>query len=207
MMVSLWDAIASLFGGGSSSTILPGDMPGDPNYRRPPGYDPDAARWAQISRALLEAGARVASAPRDQAVGQGLQGFIEGSDAGKQNYEDGLLNELKWGELGRRKEQEKANPAYFDPLVGNTAPHAAGISVPADLGYAGGTGPYGMNKTSGGRTRPGGAPTGSTPGIGAALTEDEIDRMPLIQLVQINPAQLTPEQYCAVSRRLFREGH
>jgi hypothetical protein len=88
MMAGLWDAIVGLLGGGSSSSFLPND----PDHRRPQGYDPDAARWAQISRALLEAGARVASAPRGQATGQGLLGFIEGMDAGKQAYENGLRN-------------------------------------------------------------------------------------------------------------------
>jgi hypothetical protein len=94
MMETLWDAIAKLFGGGSSPDLLPGDMPGDPNHHRPPGYDPAAAQWAQISRALLEAGARVASAPPGQAVGQGLQGFIEGGDAAKRAYENALLNAI-----------------------------------------------------------------------------------------------------------------
>lgn len=89
-MISLWDAIAQLLGSGASSFLVSGDMPGDPGYRRPPGYDPDAARWAQISRGLLEAGARVASAPRGQATGQGLLGLIEGMDTGREAYENGL---------------------------------------------------------------------------------------------------------------------
>jgi hypothetical protein len=94
-MTSLWDAVARLLSSGADASVLSSDMPGDPNYGHPPGYDPDAARWAWISHGLLEAGARVASAPRRQAVGEGLQGFIAGSDAGKQAYEDGLSNAIR----------------------------------------------------------------------------------------------------------------
>jgi hypothetical protein len=134
MMETLWDAIARLFGGGTLAAILPGDMPGDPNYRRPPGYDPAAARWVQISRALLEAGARVASAPRGQAVGQGLQGFIEGSDAGRQAYEDELLKDVKWRELeAAQQAQDDAGTAYADPLR-----RRAGSSPPIPISVNGG---------------------------------------------------------------------
>jgi len=247
MMETLWDAIARLFGGGSSTAVLPGDMPGDPNYHRPPGYDPAAARWAQISRALLQAGARVASAPRGEAVGQGLQGFVEGSDAGRQAYEEELLNEIRWREMeAEQQARDDAGAAYADasPMGTRSSPR---IPSPANNSSGEMTSPY---LTSGGRTRPGGSSAGATPtlpltpdpstpdpaagipgsiervamirrkdgdgsqvndrrspGMGVALTEDEIDRMPLVQLALIDPAQLTPEQYWAVSRRLFREGH
>jgi hypothetical protein len=155
MMTNLSDFIAGLLGGrsGALSSLLPGDMPGDPIYRRPSGYDPGAARWAQISRGLLEAGARIAAAPRGQAVGQGLRGFIEGSDAGKANYEGDL-------------ERIAPSHAMEDPAV-----------------------------------------DGARPSGDAALTEETIDRMPLADLLTIDPAPLTAAQYRALSRRLFREGY
>jgi len=166
-MTSLWDAIARLLGNGTSSSVLPGDMPGDPNYRRPPGYDPDAARWAQISRGLLEAGARVASAPRQQAVGEGLQGYIVGSDAGKRAYDDDLLNAIKWREI------ETQPPQNDGPLADDGS---------RTVGAAG------------------------SPPTAVAWTEDQIDSMPLFQLWQIDPVQLSPNARQALSRRLFQEG-
>ena len=120
-MASLWDAIARLLGGGTFSALLPGDMPGDPNYRRPPGYDPDEARWAQISRGLLEAGARVASAPRRQAVGKGLQGFIVGSDAGKRAYEDDLLKAIESREIATQRSQNDGLSLDNEPAPGGAA--------------------------------------------------------------------------------------
>ncbi|HWA43386.1 MAG TPA: hypothetical protein VHA10_09270 [Hypericibacter adhaerens] len=86
--LSLWEAIAGLLG--RSASILPGDMPGYPSDRHPPGYDADAARWAQIARGLMDAGVRVATAPRGQAIGQGVQGLVEGLDSGRRRYEEGL---------------------------------------------------------------------------------------------------------------------
>jgi hypothetical protein len=65
-------------------------MPGYPGDRHPPGYDADVARWAQIARGLMDAGVRVATAPRGQAIGQGVQGFVEGLDSGRRRYEEGL---------------------------------------------------------------------------------------------------------------------
>jgi hypothetical protein len=142
-------------------------MPGDPSYRRPPGYDPDAARWAQISRGLLEAGARLAAAPRRQAIGQGLQGFIAGSDAGKQAYEDDLSKAIGRRQLEALQTQDGGSPADNDPPSG-------GIE--------------------------------NLPPAAAAWTEDQIDHMPLFQLSQIDPAQLSPSGRQALSRRLFQEG-
>ncbi len=129
-MTSLWDAIARLLGGGTASSILPGDMPGDLNYRRPPGYDPDEARWAQISRGLLEAGARVAAAPRQQAVGEGLQGFIVGSDAGKRAYEDDLLKAFESREIETQPSQNDGLPLDNEP-----APDTAADSPPTALAW------------------------------------------------------------------------
>jgi hypothetical protein len=193
MMADLENIIAGLLGGGLSSSILSGDMPNDPNYRRIPGYDPDGARWAQISRALLEAGARIASAPRGQAVGQGLRGFIDGSDAGRQAYEDALLNAIKWRAVESQPPQDErqapasiASPNESIAIPDGRARHAAlkeqtsvdGVSTDGKLE----------------------AQSGLIP------TEAQIDQMPLFQLWQIDPAQLSPSQRRALSRRLFREG-
>lgn len=231
-------------------------LDGSTDYRRTLGYDPKAAMWAQISRAFMESGARLASAPRGQAVGQGLLGFIEGSDAGKEDYENGLLNEYRWKQLAKQQAQGDAQAAYYSQILRSTR-NSPSIPRPAKNGIGDITSPY---LTSGGQTRPGGSPAGATPRLpmtptasasdpfadlpdnvwraaaeavrmgdyeaarsiitnyrpkgqaslqpsaGSALTEDEIDRMPSAQFVQIDPSQLTPEQQRAVSRRLFREG-
>lgn len=192
-MTGLEDIIAGLLGGGPSSPILQGDMPGDPNYRRIPGYDPDAARWAQVSRALLEAGARVASAPRGQAVGQGLQGFIDGSDAGRQAYEDALLNAIKWRAVETQPPQDEGQaPAP------NALPNGS-IAIPDDPGLR-----TAMKEQM---SLDGAFGNARLEALSEFIpTEAQIDQMPLFQLWQIDPAQLSPSQRRALSRRLFREG-
>jgi hypothetical protein len=129
-MTTLWEAVGGLLGGEAASSLLPGDMPGDPSYGRPPGYDPDEARWAQISRGLLEAGARVASAPRGQATGQGLLGLIEGMDTGREAYENGLgrgdATGIRGGNLAgigaqyTVKKQSPVRQRADDPVTGAT---------------------------------------------------------------------------------------
>lgn len=166
-MSTLWDAIAHLLGSGASASVLSGDMPGDPNYRHSPGYDPDAARWAQIARGLLEAGARVASAPRREAVGEGLRGFIAGSETGRQTYEDDLLRAIGRQEIEAQRSQADGIPLDDKPALGAMA---------------------------------------DTPPAAVAAIEDQIDHMPLLQLSQIDPVQLSPRARHALSRRLYQEG-
>lgn len=82
--LNLWEAIAGLLGGAAAF------LPEDRSRRHPPGYDAEAARWAQIAQGLMDAGVRVAAAPRGQAIGQGVRGFIEGLDSGRRAYEGAL---------------------------------------------------------------------------------------------------------------------
>jgi hypothetical protein len=193
-MTDLSDLIAGLLGGRSGvlSSLLPGGMPGDPSYRRPPGYDPDAAQWAQVSRALLEAGARVASAPRGQAVGQGLRGFIEGGDAGRQAYEDALLNAIKRREIETQAREEEQGQ-------GTVASPNESIAIPDRHA------PFAALER---RRSIDGASIACRPGArnGPVPTDVQIDQMPLSRLWQIDPAQLSESQRLALSRRLFREG-
>jgi len=112
---------------------------GNSDYRQVLGYDPKAALWSQIAAALQQAGAGVATAPRGQAVGQGLLGVLQGTQQGQQNYESGLLNQFKWKQLADEQKQQAAARAYLQPLVGgqtvganpvpfNTAFDTAGVT-------------------------------------------------------------------------------
>jgi hypothetical protein len=120
-MSTLWDAVARLLGSGAASSVLSGDMRGDPNYRHSPGRDPDSACWAQISRCPLETGVRVPSAPRRQAVGEGLRGFIAGSDAGRQTYEDDLSRGIGRWEIEAQRSQTDGVPFDDKPAPGAVA--------------------------------------------------------------------------------------
>jgi hypothetical protein len=161
------------------------------DYRRALGYNPWAAVLATLGGGLQQLGAGIATAPRGQAIGQGLLGFLQGTTAGREGYENGLLSRLRWRELAQEQARQDALKKSLAPLA-ETPPSDAGLPYNAALARV---------------TVAAGANNPSANPAGVALTEDEIDRMPLSQLVQIDPAQLTPEQYWAVSRRLFREGH
>lgn len=77
------------------------------------GYDPAEARRQALYGALARAGAEIASAPRGQWVGQGLLGLFGGAEAGKENYEKGLLDNAKWAEWRKNQQKQQSWDVFF----------------------------------------------------------------------------------------------
>lgn len=135
------------------------------------GFDAAAQRRQSLLKGLIGLGLGLAGAQRGQGLIGAAQGFAGGVDQGSQDYKDEWLQGLKYKQLIQDQNDLQARSDFLKSLESPTQ-YSVGMSVPQDLGLATGTGPDGTNKVSGGRTGPGGAPTGTTPTVEIPPTID-----------------------------------